>query len=141
MPAKSFKKPSIKKFKEVAEACGGTDGKMATMLGVYRQTVYKWCSDEPEFQAVIEEYRGKLLDECLRSARAVSIGIPKTENGKIVGWIEKPDGYMLRYLIGTLGRKEGFGESIDVTTKGDSIKPDPIVIEVIDKREQISNEE
>lgn len=134
------KKPSLKKFKEVAEACGGTVGKMATALGVYRQTVYKWCAAEPEFQAIIDEYRGKLLDECLRSARVVSIGIPKlNEKNQIVGWIEKPDGYMLRYLISTLGRKEGFGEAIDVTTKGDSIKPDPITIEVIDKREQIAS--
>jgi len=136
------KKPSLKKFKEVAEACGGTVGKMATALGVYRQTVYKWCAAEPEFQAIIDEYRGKLLDECLRSARVVSIGIPKlNEKNQIVGWIEKPDGYMLRYLISTLGRKEGFGEAIDVTTKGDSIKPDPITIEVIDKREQIASPE
>lgn len=135
-----MKRPSLKKFKEVAEACGGTVGKMATALGVYRQTVYKWCAAEPEFQAIIDEYRGKLLDECLRSARVVSIGIPKlNEKNQIVGWIEKPDGYMLRYLISTLGRKEGFGEAIDVTTKGDSIKPDPITIEVIDKREQIAS--
>lgn len=137
-----MKRPSLKKFKEVAEACGGTVGKMATALGVYRQTVYKWCAAEPEFQAIIDEYRGKLLDECLRSARVVSIGIPKlNEKNQIVGWIEKPDGYMLRYLISTLGRKEGFGEAIDVTTKGDSIKPDPITIEVIDKREQIASPE
>lgn len=137
-----MKRPSLKKFKEVAEACGGTVGKMATALGVYRQTVYKWCAAEPEFQAIIDEYRGKLLDECLKSARVVSIGIPKLDEKKrIIGWIEKPDGYMLRYLISTLGRKEGFGEAIDVTTKGDSIKPDPITIEVIDKREQIASPE
>lgn len=139
MPAK--KKPTIKKFKEVAEACGGTVGKIATAFGVYRQTVYKWCADEPEFQAIIEEYRGRLLDECLKIARTVSIGIPKLNDKKqIIGWIERPDGYMLRYLIGTLGRKEGFGESVDVTSKGESIKPDPIVVEVIDSRDKIERD-
>lgn len=133
-----MKKPPLKKFKEIAEACGGTIGKMATALGVYRSTIYKWCSSNPEYQAVIDEYRGRLLDECLRSARAVSVGIPKLdEKNHIVGWIERPDGYMLRYLISTLGRKEGFGEAIDLTSKGESIKPDPVVIEVIDRREQI----
>lgn len=114
---------------------------MATALGVYRSTIYKWCADNPEYQAVIDEYRGRLLDECLRSARAVSIGIPKTKDGKIVGWIERPDGYMLRYLISTLGRREGFGEAIDLTSKGESIKPDPVVIEVIDSRDKIDREE
>ena len=137
---KQSKKPSIKKFKEVAETCGGTIGRMAATMGVYRSTIYKWCADDPEYQAVIDEYRGKMLDECLRSARAVSVGIPKMKNGKFVGWIEKPDGYMLRYLIGTLGRKEGFGESVDITSKGESIKPDPVVIEVIDRREQVEPE-
>ncbi len=133
-----MKKPPLKKFKEIAEACGGTIGKIATTLGVYRSTIYKWCSSNPEYQAVIDEYRGRLLDECLRSARAVSVGIPKLdEKNHIIGWIEKPDGYMLRYLISTLGRKEGFGEAIDLTSKGESIKPDPVVIEVIDRREQI----
>lgn len=137
-----MKKPPLKKFKEVAEACGGTIGKMATTLGVYRSTIYKWCSSNPEYQAVIDEYRGRLLDECLRSARAVSVGIPKLdEKNHIIGWIEKPDGYMLRYLISTLGRKEGFGEAIDLTSKGESIKPDPVVIEVIDRREQIDSED
>ena len=132
------KKPTLKRFKEVAEACGGTVGKMATALGVYRQTVYKWCAAEPEFQAIIDEYRGRLLDECLKSARAVSIGIPKLDEKKrIIGWIERPDGYMLRYLISTLGRKEGFGEAMDVTSKGESIKPDPVVIEGIDSRDKV----
>ena len=137
MPKKKPKKPSIDKFRELAETCGGTIGKMATALGVYRSTIYRWCADSPEYQEVIDEYRGRLLDECLRSARAVSIGIPKTKDGKIVGWIERPDGYMLRYLISTLGRREGFGEAIDLTSKGESIKPEPIMIEVIDNRDKI----
>lgn len=141
MTRKKPKRPSIAKFRELAETCGGTLGKMATALGVYRSTIYKWCADNPEYQAVIDEYRGRLLDECLRSARAVSIGIPKTKDGKIVGWIERPDGYMLRYLISTLGRKEGFGEAIDLTSKGESIKPDPVVIEVIDSRDKIETAE
>ena len=27
-----------------------------------------------------------------------------------MGWRERPDGYMIRYLLSTLGRNEGFGE-------------------------------
>ena len=43
------------------------------------------------------------------------------EDGKIVGWTEKPDGNMLRYLLGHLGKNEGFGDSIDVTTNGKDV--------------------
>lgn len=27
-----------------------------------------------------------------------------------MGWRERPDGYMIRYLLSTLGKSEGFGE-------------------------------
>ena len=133
-----MKKPSLKQFREVAQACGGTMSRMAVALGVNRVTVWKWCDADPEFRAVIEEHRGKLLDECLKVARLTALGIPKLDKDKkVIGWKEKPDGLMLRYLIGTLGRKEGFGESVDITSKGESIKPDPIVVEVIDNRDKV----
>ena len=44
---------------------------------------------------------------------------------------------MLKYLIGKFGRNEGFGESIDITTKGEKISNDKVVIEVIDSRDKI----
>lgn len=135
-----MKKPSLEKFKQIAEACNGTIGKMANAMGVYRSTIYVWMKDE-RYKNVIEEYRGKLLDECLSVARIAALGIPKVKDKKVVGWIEKPDSMMLRYLIGKLGSQEGFGESIDVTSKGESIKPDPVVIEVIDRREQVAKAE
>lgn len=132
-----IKKPRLNEFKELAETCKGNVGKMSKALGVYRSTIYMWCKKDARYQEVIDEFRGRLLDECLQVARAVSIGIPKLKEGKIVGWTERPDTYMLKYLISTLGRKEGFGDSLDVTTKGESIKPDPIVVEVIDNRDKI----
>ena len=132
------KKPSVKQFKETAEACGGVVSRMATALNVARKTIYQWCNNDESFQAVLDEHKGKLLDECLKVARLTALGIPKLDsNKKVIGWKEKPDGNMLRYFISTLGKKEGYGESIDITSKGESVKPDPLVIEVIDRREQI----
>jgi len=32
----------------------------------------------------------------------------------MVGWAERPDSNMLRYLLSMLGRKEGFGETVSV---------------------------
>lgn len=137
-----MKKPSLKLFKEVADACGGTIGKIATAFGVWRTTVYHWCEKDKDFQAVIEDYRGKLLDECLKSARVTALGIPKFDSqNRLVGWKERPDGQMLRYLISTLGKREGFGESVDITSKGESIRPDPIVVEVIDSRDKVDTKE
>ena len=54
------------------------------------------------------------MDECLVSARILALGIPeKDEKGNFIGWRERPDGYMIRYLLSTLGRKEGFEETQD----------------------------
>lgn len=53
------------------------------------------------------------VDDCIDRAYQVAMGIPDIKDKKIVGWIERPDGNMLRYLLSTLGRKEGFGENFD----------------------------
>lgn len=134
-----YKKPTLKKFIRVCETCKGTVGQIAKAFNVTRKTVYDWCHADEQFQAAIDEYKGQLLDECIRSARAVAIGIPEVDpvTKKIVGWKEKPDGYMLRYLMSTLGRREGFGENIDVTTNGKDIKQEKVIIEVIDSRDKV----
>lgn len=138
-------KPSLKQFREVAKKCNGNISAIADAFGKYRSTIYDWLSKDEDFRNTIEEYRGQLLDKCLETADYLANGIPiieETENGaEFRGWRVQPDGSMLRYLISTLGRKEGFGEAIDVTTKGESMKPSgPITIEVIDRREQVIKE-
>lgn len=70
----------------------------------------------------------RLFDECLGQARILALGLPKVENGKLVGWIEKPDGQMLRYFLQTLGKDEGFGTSVDITSGGEAL---PQVINLI----------
>ena len=47
---------------------------------------------------------------------------------------------MVRYLMSTLGRKEGFGENIDLTTAGNPLSSN-INIEIIDKREQVRTDD
>jgi len=134
-------KPKLKQFKEVAKRYEGNISKMADALGVGRVTIYRWMESDAGFKEAIEEQRGRLLDKCIETAGILANGVPKIiegPNGPMqMGWAVPPDGQTLRYLLGTLGRKEGFGESIDVTTKGESIKPETIEIEIIDRREQI----
>lgn len=147
MPKTYQKRPSLAEFEKVCEQCNGVKTNIAKALGVSRRVVNYWCEDYPKFAEVVEEYRGRLLDKCLKSAEILALGIPKTERdpvtGKeiIKGWKEKPDGQMLRYFISKLGNKEGFAESLDITSKGESIKPEPVVVEVIDRRDQVNHEE
>lgn len=115
--------PKIKQFKEAMDRYGGNLTKVAEAFKVSRTTVYKWIKSVPEFKEIMDDARMRLFDECLSTARITANGIPDIQEGKIVGWIERPDSNMLRYLLGSLGKNEGFGESIDVTSGGDKIAP------------------
>lgn len=95
----------------VVRKSGGNLTKVATTFKVARKTIYQWAKEDADFKDVISDERGSLVDECLISARVLALGIPeKDEDGNFVGWRERPDGNMIRYLLSTLGRNEGFGE-------------------------------
>ena len=105
------KKPNIETFRKVLRKFGGNLTKVAATFKVARKTVYEWAKDDSDFKDAISDERGSLVDECLVSARVLALGIPeKDENGNFVGWRDRPDGNMLRYLLSTLGRNEGFGD-------------------------------
>lgn len=135
------KKPKLADFKAAANKYRGIKLHIAKAFGVSRRTVQNWCGKDKKFAEAIEEGKGVFLDECLNSALIMARGIPKDKNDMSKGWKERPDSFMLRYLIGILGRDEGYTEQIDVTSKGESIKPDPVIVEVIDRREQVKSDE
>lgn len=105
------KKPNIEDFRKILRKSGGNLTKVAATFKVARKTVYQWAKEDVEFKDAISDERGALVDECLVSARVLALGIPeKDKDGNFVGWRERPDGYMIRYLLSTLGKSEGFGE-------------------------------
>jgi hypothetical protein len=119
-------RPPLDKFQEAMAKAGGNVTLVAKAFGVQRHTIYDWMNNNPEYKAALDDARGAFLDEALASARILVRGIPdvvKDPDGKTrqVGWITPPDSGMTRYIIGTLGRKEGLGEHIDVTSNGESI--------------------
>lgn len=105
------KKPNIEDFRKILHKSGGNLTKVAATFKVARKTIYQWAKEDVEFKDAISDERGALVDECLVSARVLALGIPeKDKDGNFVGWRERPDGYMIRYLLSTLGKSEGFGE-------------------------------
>lgn len=105
------KKPRIDVFREVLRKSGGNLTRVAATFKVARKTVYQWAKEDSDFKDAISDERGSLVDECLVSARVLALGIPeKDEDGNFIGWRERPDGNMVRYLLSTLGRNEGFGD-------------------------------
>lgn len=114
--------PPIDKFREAMTKYRGNLSQVARVFGVSRHAVYNWIKKEPEYKTVLDDARGEFLDEVISTARVVALGIPlKDDNGNFAGYQVPPDGSMLRYLLSTLGRNEGFGEHIDVTTDGKAL--------------------
>ena len=114
-------KPDLQTFREAVIKYNGNLSKVAEAFGVWRSALYEWMRDDEQYKSVVDDARTKMFDRCLATAEVLANGIPDIQNGKVVGWVEKPDGNMLRYLLGTLGKKAGFGESIDITTNGKDV--------------------
>lgn len=110
-------KPKLETFSKAVMDYNGNLSKVAAAFKVSRGTVYLWLQDE-EFKAEVDAARDRLYDKCLATAEILANGIPDIQDGKMVGWLERPDGSMLRYLMGARGKRDGFGENIDVTTNG-----------------------
>ncbi len=124
-----MKKPDFEQFKEVADACQLNLTKIAQAFNVVRQTVYNWLAEEKKFREVVNDYKMRLYDDALTAARALTVGVPKVnEKGQFVGWIERPDPNMVRYILSTLGKDDGFTERRDITSNGESLFPKVISI-------------
>jgi hypothetical protein len=107
--------PNLDKFKEVVKAKRGNLTRVAEAFGVDRRTVHNWANEDPEFKNVIDNARARLFDDALMTSELVALGVAdKDEHGNFKGWIERPDSNMLRYLVSTLGRNEGFGEQTTI---------------------------
>lgn len=105
-------RPSLEEFKKVVRQYRGNLSRVAEAMHVDRSTVEDWKNYNEEYKQVVRDARLRLFDNCLTTSEVVAMGIPiKDEEGKIIGWEEKPDGNMLRYLMGKLGVSEGFGET------------------------------
>lgn len=142
MPKKPYKKPTLEEFQEALEKTRGNLTNTAKLLGVDRVTVSVWGKQDEDFGDAIKNARKGKLDQFVTTAELLALGIPDIdpETKKVVGWIEKPDGLMLRYFMSTLGRDEGFGENLDVTTNGKDINA-AIQVEIIDKRSDVMSDE
>ena len=115
----------------------GNLSRVAESLGVSRVTVENWKNRSQEYAQVVQDARMKMFDNVLGTAEILALGIPdRDENGKFVGWVERPDPSIVKYILGSLGKKEGFGDSIDITTNGKDIVPQ-IEVQIVDKREDV----
>lgn len=115
-------RPDFEAFETAVKQFRGNLSKVASAFGVSRNTVGNWTKEDEDFKRVVKDARMRLFDDCLSASEFIALGIAERDkDGNFLGWRERPDGNMLRYLLSTLGRNEGFGESVDVTSGGEKI--------------------
>lgn len=137
-----YKKPPLEEIKQALEKTRGNLTNTAKLLGVDRVTLWHWQKDDPEVKnAIVNSRKGK-LDQFITTAELLALGIPDVdpETKKVLGWVEKPDAGMLKFFISTLGRDEGFGDGLDLTTNGKDLNS-VVQVEIIDKRSDVIQEE
>ena len=126
--------PTLDVFREAVERYRGNLTKVAKAFGVTRTTVANWRNTDEEWRQVVHDARLKLYDDCLATAEVTALGIPaRDDDGRLVGWIEKPDSQMLRYFLSSLGREDGFGDTLETVQDKplDSVLPRKIAVEVV----------
>lgn len=138
----NYKKPPLEEFKKAIEATRGNLTATAKALGVVRGTIWAWAKEDEDFRSTINDARKGKLDQFISTAELVALGIPDVDpdTKRVVGWVEKPDPQMLRYFMSTLGRDEGFGDNLDITTNGKDVN-NVVRVEVIDKRSDVAQDE
>lgn len=118
-----MKKPDIDTFRKLLAKTGGNISQVAAAFGTSRTAVYEWANEDAAFRQAIKDERGKVVDTCLVTAKLLAAGIPDIDtDGKFQGWIERPDPNMIRYLLSTLGKREGFGDDDPEATIPTDIK-------------------
>lgn len=115
-------RPSLEEFQDALAKTRGNLTKTAELFGVTRKTCYNWTQEDPEFADALQDSRKRMLDKCIEVGYLTALGIPIVDKaGKVTGWVEKPDASMLRYLLSTLGRDEGFGDKKEVELTGNTM--------------------
>lgn len=126
--------PDLDTFRAAVRKYRGNLSRVADAFQVTRATIANWVNTDSNWKQVVHDARMRLFDDCLVSGEMLALGLPlKDEDGKFIGWIEKPDGQTLRYLLSTLGQSEGFGDTLETATDKplDGVVPKRIEVNVV----------
>lgn len=114
--------PDLEVFEAAVRQYRGNLTNVAKAFKVSRRTMHTWVNKTPGFMEVVTDERKRLFDDALTVAEVIALGIPeRDDNKRITGWKERPDPGMIKFLLSTLGRDEGFGETLEITSSGTPI--------------------
>lgn len=99
-------------FEIVANQKLGNKSLMASALGISRPTLDKIIAENGKFKEIIDNASEHAIDFAESQLHLLMKGIPiKDDNGKLIGWEEKPDKTSIIFYLKTKGKKRGYVET------------------------------
>jgi len=99
--------------------------KACKAFGISRKTYYQWLDRDPEFAEMVWEAREAEKDIFEDNVKLLARGIPKVDkDGKLIGWVERPDTASAIFLNKTQNKDRGYiegPEKADGTIEDDSL--------------------
>lgn len=92
-------------------------------MGISRQLYYDWCRDVEGFEKTIEDLNEGMID------KAIEV---------IYRTMDLLDAKSAQFILKTKGKKRGYGDSIDVTSNGQSISIPTINI-ILPKQDELES--
>jgi hypothetical protein len=90
-------------------------GKVCKEVRISRKTFYNWKDEDEDFRDAIDEIKEYDIDDSEEKLRLLRQGLPRfNEEGKFVGWIEKPHFGALSLHLEAKGKDRGYGKSLEI---------------------------
>lgn len=121
MTPKGKRKVEPKTILDAIPGSGGIISVIADTLGVDWHTAKKAIEENEEAKVALENEMEKRLD-LAESVIIMNIQMAKNQQKNGKGYFA--DTSDAKWYMSKKGKKRGYGESVDVTTNGESIKPD-----------------
>jgi len=103
----------IEKFKEICNKSFGNLTAVAKYYNVTRQTIHNWVNDKPELKDIVLESKNTVIDSVENTMFKMIFGIPLMDDGKQIGWIEKPDKSLIMFYLKTQAKDRGYIERVE----------------------------
>jgi len=93
-------------------------GRAAKAFGINRKTFYDWYNTDEAFRAAVEEARDEIKDFGESQLLTLMKGIPKLDKqGKIIGWISRPDTAAIIFFNKTKNKDRGYVERMEIRNR------------------------
>lgn len=94
-------------------------GKVIEAVGISRMALHKWRKEDAEFNEAFIEVFENDIDDAEEKMNLLRKGIPRIEDGKFVGWIEKPHFKALALFLKAKAKHRGWGDTLEVKNVSD----------------------